>query len=236
MGTGGNPRWGGVSGRAQLLGTCRAPGVFLELQMPPREDDGRGSEGGASASAGCVCRRVPPAQLRLSPGPPLPLPRLAATGGTESRPGCGVGRRGRRFTHLSFAPAAASCVSPGRRPGRGAEFASWGPGAVRERLGAPGCVDIGALSPPGGCSLVWDGPWPGQGQGGGGAAHQAPNATRRPRALRTCGWWPQDAEVAWGRVRVRGCGSRTAGAARASPEDSGGGGAGRGREPCPPLS
>lgn len=139
---------GGVSGRAQLLGTCHAPGVFLELQMPPREDDGRGSEGGASASAGCVCRRVPPAQLRLSPGPPLPLPRLAATGGTESRPGCGVGRRGRRFTHLSFAPAAASCVSPGRRPGRGAEFASWGPGAVRERLGAPGCVDIGALSPP----------------------------------------------------------------------------------------
>lgn len=131
-----------------MLGTCRAPGVFLELQMPPREDDGRGSEGGASASAGCVCRRVPPAQLRLSPGPPLPLPRLAATGGTESRPGCGVGRRGRRFTHLSFAPAAASCVSPGRRPGRGAEFASWGPGAVRERLGAPGCVDIGALSPP----------------------------------------------------------------------------------------
>lgn len=104
------------------------------------------TEGGRRPRLGGRRERL--GRLRLSPGPPLPLPRLAATGGTESRPGCGVGRRGRRFTHLSFAPAAASCVSPGRRPGRGAEFASWGPGAVRERLGAPGCVDIGALSPP----------------------------------------------------------------------------------------
>lgn len=74
-------------------------------------------------------------------------------------------------------------------------------------LGRLAVLTLGRSLHPGSCSLVWDRPWPGQGQGGGGAAHQAPNATRRPRALRTCRWWPQDAEVAWGRVRVRGCGS-----------------------------